>query len=422
MEARALLQAAKRGEMEALEELCRLYHPRLCRYAYALTRSREEAEDVAQEALVAMLRALPDFRGADAGKFEGWLLRIARNRVYSEARRKRPAPIPEGFEPPDPAPLAARLLAAGGPGRPPRGAPSHGYSRKTPRRAAPPSSPLPRRPERPRYRPRKLRVTPPSGRAAPRRLPFVRAERPGRGGEEPGPARRARPPPPAGGRAGSRRSGGPHPRAAAAAEGRKAGRPPPSGREPRPGTCGLHWLRLPPLPAPQARARAAANGNGRGGGVRAHRARRDAARRCAALLSRPRPARRARARARPRLPTTNGSARPRGLPGTAAIKARVLFTPRGVGVRACAVRRPSLLVMVGDGAQRSSPGRHRAAPAAELLLLGASGTHFAFFLCQRPGVCSSPPQERSAGSSWQALCQLCGSAWSSPGLRGADFY
>ena len=71
MEARALLQAAKRGEMEALEELCRLYHSRLCRYAYALTRSREEAEDVAQEALVSMLRALPDFRGADTGKFAG---------------------------------------------------------------------------------------------------------------------------------------------------------------------------------------------------------------------------------------------------------------------------------------------------------------------------------------------------------------
>ena len=71
MEARALLQAAKRGEMEALEELCRLYHPRLCCYAYALTRSREEAEDVAQEALVSMLRALPDFRGADHGQVRG---------------------------------------------------------------------------------------------------------------------------------------------------------------------------------------------------------------------------------------------------------------------------------------------------------------------------------------------------------------
>ena len=110
MEARALLQAAKRGEMEALEELCRIYHPRLCRYAYVLTHSREEAEDVAQEALVAMLRALPDFRGADAGKFEGWLFRIARNRVYSEARRKRPAPIPEGFDPPDPAPPPGERL------------------------------------------------------------------------------------------------------------------------------------------------------------------------------------------------------------------------------------------------------------------------------------------------------------------------
>ena len=110
MEAKALLQAAKRGDMWALEELCRLYHPRLCRYAFALTRSREEAEDVAQETLVAMLRALPGFRGADAGKFEGWLFRIARNRVYSEARRKRPAPIPEGFDPPDTAPLPGERL------------------------------------------------------------------------------------------------------------------------------------------------------------------------------------------------------------------------------------------------------------------------------------------------------------------------
>ena len=107
MEARALLQAAKRGDARALEELCALYHPRLCRYAYALTRSREAAEDVAQDTLVTMLRALPDFRGADAGKFEGWLLRIARIRVYSEARRRKPVPLPEGFDPPDPAPPPA---------------------------------------------------------------------------------------------------------------------------------------------------------------------------------------------------------------------------------------------------------------------------------------------------------------------------
>lgn len=112
MEARALLQAAKRGDARALEALCALYHPRLCRYAYALTRSREAAEDVAQDTLVAMLRALPNFRGADAGKFEGWLLRIARNRVYSEARRRKPVPLPEGFDPPDPAPPPGNALNA----------------------------------------------------------------------------------------------------------------------------------------------------------------------------------------------------------------------------------------------------------------------------------------------------------------------
>lgn len=201
------------------------------------------------------------------------------------AARSRPV-----AEPPDPAPLPARLLTTGGPGRPLQGAPSHGYPRTTPRRAAPPSSPLPRRPERPRYRPRKLRGALPSGRAAPRRLRFVRAERPAAAARSRARLEEARPPPPAGGRAGSRRSGGPHPRAAAAEAG-GAGRPPPSGREPRPGTCGLRWLRLPPLPAPQARARAAANGNGRGGGVRAHRARRDAARRCAPQPAPPRPAR-----------------------------------------------------------------------------------------------------------------------------------
>ena len=100
MEAKALLQAAKRAICGRWKNYAASTIPASAVTPFALTRSREEAEDVAQETLVAMLRALPGFRGADAGKFEGWLFRIARNRVYSEARRKRPAPIPEGFDPP----------------------------------------------------------------------------------------------------------------------------------------------------------------------------------------------------------------------------------------------------------------------------------------------------------------------------------
>lgn len=110
MEMSAMLREAKRGDRRALEALCAHFHPRLCRYAYALTRSREAAEDAAQETLVAMLRALPDFRGCDMGKFEGWLLRIERNHIYSQVRRKRPEPIPEGFDPPDSAPPPGEQL------------------------------------------------------------------------------------------------------------------------------------------------------------------------------------------------------------------------------------------------------------------------------------------------------------------------
>lgn len=98
MDTEALLVAAKNGDRAALEALCALFHPRLCRYVYALARSRETAEDVAQEALIAMLRALPKFRGRDARKFEGWLFRIARNhqpgappQAGAAARGLRPA-------------------------------------------------------------------------------------------------------------------------------------------------------------------------------------------------------------------------------------------------------------------------------------------------------------------------------------------
>lgn len=110
MDTEALLVAAKNGDRAALEALCALFHPRLCRYVYALARSRETAEDVAQEALIAMLRALPKFRGRDARKFEGWLFRIARNQYFSQARRRRPEPLPEGYDPPDAAPTPPEAL------------------------------------------------------------------------------------------------------------------------------------------------------------------------------------------------------------------------------------------------------------------------------------------------------------------------
>ena len=68
-----------------------------------LLRSRPDAEDCVQEAMVRALRGFSQFRGGDG---RGWLFAIVRNTCYSFLRRKTPMQVSEeGAEiPPDPAP------------------------------------------------------------------------------------------------------------------------------------------------------------------------------------------------------------------------------------------------------------------------------------------------------------------------------
>jgi len=67
--------------------------------AYWLLRSREDAEDVAQEAL---LRACRYFRGFHGGDARAWLLRIVRNTCYTWLEKRRPVevnvPFVEGLQ------------------------------------------------------------------------------------------------------------------------------------------------------------------------------------------------------------------------------------------------------------------------------------------------------------------------------------
>jgi RNA polymerase sigma-70 factor (ECF subfamily) len=67
-----------------------------------LTRGKEDAEDVVQEAYLRALRFFPGFRGGDA---RAWLLRIVRNTCYTwlhANRRLRDAqPFDEELSPPD---------------------------------------------------------------------------------------------------------------------------------------------------------------------------------------------------------------------------------------------------------------------------------------------------------------------------------
>ena len=82
-----LASAAAGGNRQAFDALVDRYRDLAFAYAFARLNSREEAEDVVQEAFVRALVALNRFR-AD-GSWGAWLMRIVRNRCHDCLRRRR---------------------------------------------------------------------------------------------------------------------------------------------------------------------------------------------------------------------------------------------------------------------------------------------------------------------------------------------
>src|SRR3954454_404078 len=85
----ALVRAAQRGSSAAMEELFRRHWPRAHRAAFLVVHDAAAAEDVAQEAFLAAVRALDRFDGRRP--FGPWLQRIVVNRAidWSRARALR---------------------------------------------------------------------------------------------------------------------------------------------------------------------------------------------------------------------------------------------------------------------------------------------------------------------------------------------
>ena len=83
-----LVQAAKRGEVAAFEELVRRYDRNIFRIAQHITQNREDAEDVVQEAFLKAYENLEQFQGQS--KFYTWLVRIAVNEALMKLRKRRP--------------------------------------------------------------------------------------------------------------------------------------------------------------------------------------------------------------------------------------------------------------------------------------------------------------------------------------------
>jgi RNA polymerase sigma-70 factor (ECF subfamily) len=95
----ALVRAAQRGSGEALEELFRRHWRRAHRAAYLVVGDDAAAEDIAQEAFLAAIRALDRFDRRRP--FGPWLHRIAVNRAIDHARARAirsETSLPEGAE------------------------------------------------------------------------------------------------------------------------------------------------------------------------------------------------------------------------------------------------------------------------------------------------------------------------------------
>jgi RNA polymerase sigma-70 factor (ECF subfamily) len=83
---RALVRAAQGGSAVAMEELFRLHWPRAHRAAWLVVHDAAAAEDVAQEAFLAAVRALERFDRRRP--FGPWLHRIVVNRAIDYARAR----------------------------------------------------------------------------------------------------------------------------------------------------------------------------------------------------------------------------------------------------------------------------------------------------------------------------------------------
>jgi RNA polymerase sigma-70 factor (ECF subfamily) len=113
-ELRAQFDLARDGDARALEALCAAMRPRLYRAAFAILRDADEADDVAQEALIRAVTRRFLFLGR--GSVSGWMTRIAMNLAKNRLRDgKRRREILEAASPEE---KSARGAEASGPRAP----------------------------------------------------------------------------------------------------------------------------------------------------------------------------------------------------------------------------------------------------------------------------------------------------------------
>jgi len=84
---RALVEAARRGDMAAFEELVARHRDKIYARAYSMMRNEQEAVDLSQEAWVKGWQRLRQFQGESS--FGTWMTRIVINLCLDQLRRHK---------------------------------------------------------------------------------------------------------------------------------------------------------------------------------------------------------------------------------------------------------------------------------------------------------------------------------------------
>src|SRR5499427_1194417 len=82
-----LVKRARRGDLEAYDELVRRYQERIYATVYHMTSNHEDANDLAQEAFIKAFQALKSFKGGSS--FYTWVYRIAVNKTINFLKQRK---------------------------------------------------------------------------------------------------------------------------------------------------------------------------------------------------------------------------------------------------------------------------------------------------------------------------------------------
>ena len=82
-----LVKRARRGDLDAYDDLVRRYQERIYATVYHMTANHEDANDLAQEAFIKAFRALKSFKGGSS--FYTWVYRIAVNKTINFLKQRK---------------------------------------------------------------------------------------------------------------------------------------------------------------------------------------------------------------------------------------------------------------------------------------------------------------------------------------------